>query len=910
MASETKKFPLYDAPDVLEAEDSVRILLDSTPLGAMLWDAEDNLLYCNQTLLSMFGIVSQTELAQRFHELSPVFQPDGSASKEKTLALLHAAFESGYHKCEWMHRTASGDPLPTKKNLIRIPWQGSWCIAVYTRDMRERIARREAEERARMLLDTIPEAAVLFNQDDHILDCNHTFLRMFGLADHAEYKICFHELSPAFQPDGAASRSKARAFARAAFESGRQKFAWMHCTRSGEALPTEITLVRLPWQGGWCLAAYIRDLRAIKAQELQARQAEERAQSLEVISRAAQMASEAKSEFLAKMSHELRTPLNVVIGFLGLELQKKLPRETADNLEISLDACHNLLHLINDILDISKIEAGRFELANINYRLVGLIDELVRLDVFRLESKPISFCLEVDENLPSWFYGDDLRIKQVINNLLSNAFKYTEHGTVTLSVGLAPEEEMQAGSAFLRFSVRDTGQGIEAGNLENLFTSYARFDSKTNRLIEGTGLGLPIAKGLLEQMGGRMEVASEYGKGSVFSCVIPQLVIDPTPIGSLAMQELTGSRATLRRGKTRRRAPWQCAHMPYARVLVVDDVPANLGVARAMLQRYGMAVDCVAGGREAIELIRSGQIRYNAVFMDHMMPGMDGVEALRWIRGINSDYARAVPIIILTANVVAGNEQKFLDLGFQAFLGKPVDPSKLDAVLNRWVKDARQEAGLNAENRVFSAAKASAAQDARLSGIRIEGLDAEEAVSRFGCEESYLEVLRAYAVHTPQLLEQMRRLGEADLAEYALVAHGMKGASYGVGARTLGDMAKKLERAATSKNGRKVRQGLSPFLNAAEKLLRDVGALLLALGPEAVAEEDKPLKAAPDPGALAVLYRASLSCSHSTMVEQLRVLEQYRYQADGELVGWLRARVDALEYDQINERLAEYGDSV
>jgi signal transduction histidine kinase len=310
---------------------------------------------------------------------------------------------------------------------------------------------------------------------------------------------------------------KAAAFNRAVFETGYQQFEWMHQTTSGEALPAEVTLVRLPWQGGWCTAAYIRDLREAKTHERKMREAAEYAKSLEVASQAARLASQAKSEFLAKMSHELRTPLNAAIGFLGLELQKDLPQENADNLEMSLDACYTLLHLINDILDISKIEAGHFELTNNEYRLAGLINETVSLNSFRLlhnsfdtASTPLTFRLEVDENLPSQLYGDDLRIKQVLNNLLSNAFKYTEKGTITLAVALATGEEEQAGSLPIRFSVRDTGKGIKPENFEVLFTAYTRFDSKANRFIEGAGLGLAISKHLVEMMDGRMHVESEY----------------------------------------------------------------------------------------------------------------------------------------------------------------------------------------------------------------------------------------------------------------------------------------------------------------------------------------------------------------------------------------------------------------
>ena len=778
---------------------------------------------------------------------------------------------------------------------------------------------REVEERVRILLDATPVGATLWDRDYNILECNQEIVRMFDCASKSEYIDGIFRRSPEFQPDGMVSTEKRVTFFRAAFETGYQKYEWMFRLPSGGEVPAEITLVRIPWQGDWCIAAYVRDLREVKAHEQKMREAREHAQHLVDISRAAQLASQAKSEFLARMSHELRTPLNAAIGFLGLELQKDdMSQETCEHLQTSLDACYTLLSLINDILDISKIEAGRFELTNNDYRFVNLINEIVSLNSFRLnsfnrEAKPIVFHLEVDENLPSRLHGDDLRIKQVLNNLLSNAFKYTEKGMVTLSAKHtppAPGEEEQADRCLIRFCIQDTGQGIKAENLKSLFTSYTRFDSKANRLIEGTGLGLAISKNLVELMGGQMEVTSEYGEGSDFSCIIPQVVVDPTPVGHITMNNLNNfSDAPQQRGN-KYRSIRQCSYLPHATVLVVDDVDTNLLVAKGVLQRYGMTVDCASSGQEAIDLVRSENPRYNAVFMDHMMPGMDGIETLHSIRAIDSDYARSVPVIILTANVVAGNEKMFREQGFQAFLGKPLEPTQLDAVINKWIKDNRQEIYLDSPKRRRndflqnrSSTDSEAATATSMLTCLVPGLDMQEGVLRFGSEAGYIDVLRSYAVNTPPLLEQMRHTVETDLVEYAIIAHGLKGASYGVGANALGDMAKELEFAANEKNCDKVRSDFPLFLDAAEQLLRSIDLLLHECMPEP-AEEDKPLKPVPDIKELAALYQASQSCSYNAMLTHLQNLEQYRYQSDGGLVVWLRERVDALDYDLINERLA------
>jgi len=904
-----------------EAEKRSKLLLDTMPLGTSLWDQEGNIIDCNEENMRMHGITDKADLLSKYFDVTcPKFQADGTASKDKAVANIRKAFETGYLKYEWTSCTATGQTFPTEKTLIRIPWKGGWCVASYTYDLREREARLEAEEIARVLLDTSPMGTTLWDPELNLIDCNHETLRMFGMfsrAEKAEFMRNFFELNPQLQSDGTPSGKKAIAHLRKAFETGYEKFEWMHLTSSGESFPAEVTMIRIPWKDSWRVATYTRDLREAKVHEREMRETLEYVNSIEIASKAAQITSQAKSEFLAKMSHELRTPLNAAIGFLGLELQKKLSQESVDNLEISLDACHTLLHLINDILDISKIEAGHFELMNQDYHLVDLINETVSLNSFRLmdnsfksHSSPLAFHLEVDENLPSQLCGDNLRIKQVLNNLLSNAFKYTGKGVVTLSIGLESGEEEKADSTSIRFSVRDTGRGIKTENLRAIFNSYTRFGREGNKYIEGVGLGLAISKNLVEMMGGRMHVKSEYGKGSTFSCIIPQAVIDPTPLGHETADNLANFRDAPKQYKNKYPNSQQSVHLPYAKVLVVDDVQTNLRLTRSMLQQYDIEVDCVTSGQQAVDLLRSGKNRYNAIFMDHMMPGMDGIQSLHLIRAIDSDYARSVPVIVLTANVISGNETMFLEQGFQAFLAKPIDPLQLDAILKKWVKSVQQEAHLNSlrqQSQVLRHSSVSSGQAVEPAiAHAVEGLDIEEALWRFGSEQVFLDVLRSFAANMPQLLKQMQRIVETDLDGYAIIVHGLKGASYGVGANALGDMAKDLEYAAKNNDRCKIREKFPLFLETAEKLLLGINGLLDELMPEPVAKENKPLKPAPDAGELAALHQASLACAYSAMEEHLQKLEQYQYQAGEELIIWLRERMEAFDYALINERLAEY----
>lgn len=387
-----------------------------------------------------------------------------------------------------------------------------------------------------------------------------------------------------------------------------------------------------------------------------------------------------KSSFLAVISHEIRTPLNAIIGLSEIQMRKSLPEDTRADLEKVYHSGVNLLGIINDLLDLSKIEAGGLEIVPGRYALPGMINDAVQLNMVRIGSKPIRFVLELDGTLPGALVGDELRVKQVLNNLLSNAIKYTREGSVTLGVTWKPDGE----GGFLVFRVADTGIGIRKEDAKKLFQKYAQMDSRKNRGIEGTGLGLAISKQLADKMGGTLSLQSEYGKGSVFTASLRQGVADATPMGDETARQLTGFCFAAEHQALP--GDFQRESLSGKRVLVVDDIEINREVAGALLEQYGLAVDMASGGAEAVERMKDPSVRYDAVFMDHMMPDMDGVEATRIIRNeIGSAYARQVPIIALTANALVGNEDMFLSKGFSAFLSKPISTTQLDALLKRWL---------------------------------------------------------------------------------------------------------------------------------------------------------------------------------------------------------------------------------
>ena len=572
----------------------------------------------------------------------------------------------------------------------------------------------------------------------------------------------------------------------------------------------------------------------------------------------AEAATKAKADFLANVSHEIRTPLNAIIGLGELELAKKLPKETIINLEKMNSSGMSLLSIINNLLDISKIESGRFELIPVDYQTASFINDTVSLNMVRIGSKPITFQLDIDENLPRGLFGDELRFKQVLNNLLSNAFKYTKEGIVWLKIksesAEAEPHSLDGENAKINLicSIEDTGIGIKNEDIEKLFSAYNQVDTKSNRTIEGTGLGLSITKNLVELMGGTISLKSEYGKGSAFTVIIPQDVSDPNPIGGDLAERITKFQFYAERRSRKRRI---LTPMPYANVLVVDDVSTNLDVAKGMMLPYGFNIECATSGKEAIRLIREEKTIYDAVFMDHMMPGMDGLEAVKIIRNdISSDYARKVPIIALTANAILGNDRLFLDNGFQDYLTKPIDMSKMDIILNKWIRNKEKEASpqwapviekMKQEDRLFQEDASgelnqespepaqtgwAASPAAKKTYPEIGGIDFEGGISRMGGREAvYIRVLSSFAAGMPALLNKIRTFDPTKLEEYRTNVHGIKGASYGVFANEIGMQAEALEMAAKAGDIETILARNDRFILNMEKLLGEISKYITSL---------------------------------------------------------------------------------
>jgi signal transduction histidine kinase/FixJ family two-component response regulator len=612
----------------------------------------------------------------------------------------------------------------------------------------------------------------------------------------------------------------------------------------------------------------------------------------------ADQANRAKTSFLATMSHEIRTPLYAILGLAEIQLMNQLPPKTRADLEKIYLSGSNLLQIINDILDVSKIETGKFFIEPGNYNLAEAVNDCVQFNIARISEKPIRFSIEINENIPLNLYGDELRIKQVINNILSNAFKYTKRGNVTLIIDY---EKVDDKNIVFLASVKDTGIGIKAENIGILFGDYTRFDQNENKFIEGTGLGLSITKKLVEMMGGAITVESEYGKGSIFKIRLPQMVTDDTPLG----EETAIKLKSLHYHDKKQKKQIVRKNFTGKKLLVVDDVEMNVDVAKGLISLYGIEVHGVSSGKTAVEVVRSSDIHYDMIVMDHMMPEMSGVDAVRIIRNqIDSDYARAVPIIAFTANAIPENEEMFLANGFNGYLTKPVDAYELDDVLNKFLDydGAPEESGLKEIAEVTGGQED---DETGGSGHDFPMLDMESAARNFVDADAFIAILKKAVFNLPPMLEEIKNPTADTLKDYAVKIHGLKGALYGIYYKEGGDRAAELEKSANE-------GGLDAVLARNDDFIALVTGLVQALGKTVSVKSAKTTRMTgkarlldrPDKNLLVSLREAAEQFRTGEMGEIMRSLEKYRYREQNDLLLWLRGKIENLEYHDIAARLA------
>ena len=840
----------------LELEERHKMIFENTPIGLTTWDDNLNPIDCNQETLKLFNLKTKQEFIEKYKSFLPLHQPNGNNSYDFIMDELKKAFKDGINWVEAMLIAPDGGDLPLDLNMVRVPKNDTdYEIMIFFRDLSVQKALLEEKKRIEMAeqcdlvkndyigklnsVNDITNMLLLsdystFDNDLHkamgilgkVVDADRMFIWKNYMQDDllhckqiyewvsdveatiddelsagTSYKDSIPEWEALFlnnkivndfvcnlsqnersilEPQGIVSILIVPVYLNdyfwgfVGFDDCRNKRIF---SINEENLLRTVSMIII---------------NAINRNDM-AKEMHRNNIQLENALKKAEEATLAKTKFLAAMSHEIRTPMNAIMGISQMQLQKG---NLSDDVNKAIDKIYasgkSLMGIINDILDLSKIETGKMEIIPIEYDLPSLVNDTVQLNIVRVGSKPIEFILDIDESLPMRLIGDELRIKQILNNILSNAIKYTERGYVRLSITHScPISQGGVGTdVFLHFTIKDSGQGMKPEDCKRLFSEYSRFNIGTNRVTEGVGLGLNITKSLVELMDGSIAVKSKYNVGSTFSVTVKQKLVICEPIGADLCQQLSAFTFSGKKQYDNMQIVYQ--PMPYGRVLVVDDVDTNLYVAEGLMAPYQLQIDTALSGFVTIEKIKFGA-EYDVIFMDHMMPQMDGIETTKILREIGYNK----PIVALTANAIIGNESLFEKNGFDGFVSKPVDIRHLNTILNKFVRDCHPEEAKNFHDSVLP--DVDSVEKKKILHPKIVTLAIQDIEKSIASMKDTLET--------------------GDLKLFTVNAHAMKTVLTNIGENGKADLALELEKAGRFGDMKYISKNAHNFIESLEKLV-------------------------------------------------------------------------------------------